>query len=186
MANLKLTINSAPKGTRELLIPIEILQTSEQVSDGRIVSAIIPAWKAIYDQLHSDPDLLEKFSENPHAFEEFIAATYYKAGFKVTVTPRSGDLGRDVIAEKSGFVSLRIIDQCKAYSRGHVVSPNDVRSVMGVLSADQNASKAVLSTTSTFAPSVEKEWAQAIPHRLELRDGGSLMKILKELQDEDE
>jgi len=47
-------------------------------------------------------------------WEEIIAGAYKKAGFdEVTLTPRSGDLGRDVIAIKKGLGSVRVIDQVK-------------------------------------------------------------------------
>ena len=71
---------------------------------------------------------------------------------EVVLTPSSGDLGRDVIAIKKGFGSIRFIDQVKAFSPSHVVTANDVRALPGVLQADQNATKAIFTTTSTFAP----------------------------------
>ena len=36
-----------------------------------------------------------------------------------------------MIAIKPGFLSLRVLDQCKAYSPGHVVTANDVRAMAG-------------------------------------------------------
>jgi restriction system protein len=179
---LSTTLSGEASSETELLIPFQLLETRGPAEEGKLVTAISPAWMEIFEQLKSDPELIYRFSTNPQAFEEFIAASYDKAGFKVTLTPRSGDLGRDIIAEKPGFISVRIIDQCKAYKKGHVVSPNDVRAVMGVLGRDQNASKAVLTTTSTFAPSVAKEWQETIPNRLELRDGKSLLHSLSSLK----
>jgi restriction system protein len=59
-----------------------------------------------------------------------------EAGFdEVTLTPRSGDLGRDVIAVKRGLGTVRVIDQVKAYGPSHLVTADDVRALLGVLRA---------------------------------------------------
>ena len=61
-----------------------------------------------------------------------MAGAYSKAGFdEVTLTPHSGDFGRDVIAIKRGIGSIRVIDQVKAYKKGHLVTANDVRALHG-------------------------------------------------------
>ena len=39
--------------------------------------------------------------------------------------------------------------------------------------------KAVVTTTSVFAPSVQKEWASFIPFRLELREGKDILDWIK-------
>jgi len=125
--------------------------------------------------------LLFQFAQSPTRFEEFIAASYEMAGWeRVILTPRSGDGGRDVIAEKSGFGSLRFIDQCKAFSKGNLVGHNDVRAMIGVLSTDHSANTALISTTSDFAPGVEKDQAiqSLVPNRLELRNGANLLSWL--------
>lgn len=63
-------------------------------------------------------------------WEEIIAGAYQKAGFdEVTLTSRSGDFGRDVIAVKHGLGTIRIIDQVKAYSPNRLVTADDVRSL---------------------------------------------------------
>jgi restriction system protein len=54
----------------------------------------------------------------------------------VTLTPRSGDYGRDVIAVKRGLGFIRVIDRVKAYKPDHLVTADDVRALMGVLQGD--------------------------------------------------
>jgi restriction system protein len=106
-----------------------------------------------------------------------------KSGFDhVTLTPRSGDYGRDVIAVKKGIGTIRIIDQVKAYKPGHLVDANDVRALVGVLQGD-GASKAFFTTTSDFAPKLSKDplITPFIPSRLELINGQNLLKRLLEL-----
>jgi len=114
--------------------------------------------------------------------EELVAGAYKREGWpQVELTPRSGDKGRDVIATKPGFGSIRIIDQVKAYRPGHKVPADDVRALLGVLTRDQNVSKGIVTTTSTFAPGVEDELKALIPHRLELKDGPRLLEWFKGL-----
>ena len=167
--------------SHELIIATEITSFVQHVDEGTVVAALVNPWAEVIRRLASEPDLLYDFAKFPRRFEELIAASYDRDGFRVTLTPRSGDLGRDIIAEKSGFGSLRILDQCKAFSKGNLVTPNDVRAVMGVLGRDQNASKAVITTSSSFAPSVREEWKKSIPYRLELRGKDDLISWLSQL-----
>ena len=110
-------------------------------------------------------------------FEEMVAASYEVAGFdKVILTPRSGDLGRDVIATRNGFYSVRVLDQAKRYSPGNLVPAKDVRELYGVLMKDQKASKGLVTTTSDFAPGVAAEFADLMPTRLELINGTAFIK----------
>jgi len=51
----------------------------------------------------------------------------------------------------------------------------------GVLTFDQGASKAYVTTTAVFAPGVPQEFAAAIPTRLDLRDGEALREWLTAL-----
>ena len=100
----------------------------------------------------------------------------------MTLTPRSGDYGRDVIAVKRGLGSVRVIDQVKAYKPGHLVTADDVRALMGVLQGD-GASKGFLTTTSEFAPKIHTDplIVPFIPSRLDLINGKLLLQRLIEL-----
>ena len=136
-------------------------------------------WLRIIEEIKRDPAFLYSFNNNPRAFEEFIAACYDRAGWdEVILTPPSGDLGRDVIAVNHRL-KLRFIDQAKAYSPGRVVAANDIRAMWGVLNRDPSATKAIVTTTSNFAPGVFREFCDSIPYRMELRDGPSLRKMLE-------
>lgn len=167
--------------SHELILPTEILELSEKVERGSLIRSLSFPWLEIFKQLEHNPDLLHDFSKHPRRFEEFIAASYEKDGFSVTLTSQSSDGGVDVIAEKSGFGAFRILDQCKAFKKGRKVSPSDVRAMMGTLDRERNASKAVITTTSFFAPSVTKEWEDYMPNRLELRDRDGLLDWLQKL-----
>ena len=94
----------------------------------------------------------------------------------MTLTPRSGDFGRDVIAVKHGWWSVRIIDQVKAYGPDKHDTADDVRALFGVLSADPKANKGIVTTTAEFAPTIESDalLTPFFPQRLELVDGKRL------------
>ena len=113
----------------------------------------------------------------------FDSIGYSVNGYDVTLTPRSGDFGRDVIAVKKGRLCVRILDQVKAYRHGRLVSANDIRALIGVLASDLNASKGVVTTTSDFAPRVAEDLfiKPHIPYRLELVNGGELVKRLTDV-----
>ena len=100
----------------------------------------------------------------------------------MTLTPRSGDLGRDVIAIKKGIGSVRVIEQVKAYTPPRLVTANDVRALVGVLELD-GAAKGFLSTTSDFAPKITSDalLKKVIPSRIQLINGTELFARLEEL-----
>jgi restriction system protein len=140
----------------------------------------------IYREIERDPDFLIQFVKHPRFFEEFIAGAYIRAGWdEVILTPRSNDGGRDVIASKRGFGAIRFLEQAKAYSPGHLVTHDDVRASLGVLSADLNASKCLITTTSDFQPTVatSEQFRPFIPNRLELKNGKATLNWLREIKD---
>lgn len=152
---------------------------------GSLISVLAPPWKAIAALLANDWE--NAFNISPRQWEEIIAGAFDMAGFDdVILTPRSGDHGRDVIAVKHGACSIRIIDSVKAYRPDHSVAYDDVRALLGVLHGDPNASKGILTTTSTFPPHIYKDpfISPFIPHRLELMDGARLRSWLGTLAKE--
>jgi restriction system protein len=100
----------------------------------------------------------------------------------VILTPRSGDYGRDVIAEKKALGTFRVIDSVKAFTPPHLVEADDVRALAGVLQTD-GASKGFLTTTSDFAPMITKDplMTRLFPDRIELVNGKALLARLEEL-----
>jgi len=163
-----------------LFLQTVVLQ-GEKTHEGRLITAVTLPWLEIVEILLRDPAAIDQIS--PRKWEEIIAGAYKKAGFdEVTLTPRSGDYGRDIIAVKRGLGIIRIIDQVKAYKPGHLVTADDVRALMGVLQGD-GASKGFLTTTSDFAPRLREDplIIPFIPSRLELINGRMLLDRLKEL-----
>lgn len=158
-----------------------VVEPAGNVTDGTIIRAVTLPWFEIIEWMMRDPR--RAFEVGPRLWEEIIAGAYQRARFdRVILTPRSGDLGRDVIAEKKGLGVIRVIDQVKAYGPDHRVTADDVRALLGVVMAD-GASKGFLTTTSTFAPGLRTDrlLVPFVPSRLELVDGRMLMQRLRAL-----
>jgi restriction system protein len=170
----------------EVLLQAVLVDVGRQCPQGVIIEAVSIPWFRLLEEIQRDPGLLHQFARYPRKFEEFIAAAYKASGWpEVILTPRSGDGGRDVIATRPGFGSIRFLEQCKAYSPNTLVTHDDVRAMLGVLQTDPNASKALITTTSDFQPGVigSREFQPFMPHRLELKNGRQLRDWLSEISD---
>ena len=166
------------------LIQAEVVVLGREVDAGRLVDLVAFPWFEIVRELKNDADLLLKLPWRK--MEELVAAAYTRSGCpEVILTPRSNDDGRDVIATWPGIGSIRIIDQVKRYSPGHLVTADDVRAMLGTLAADRNVSKGVITTTSSFAPGINtnEKFTAFMPHRLELKDGKTVAAWLDQLAD---
>jgi restriction system protein len=158
-----------------------VVVTGARSTEGAIVDTVAPAWLEILRLIDKDPGCI--YDIPPRKWEEIIAGAYERSGFDhVTLTPRSGDAGRDVIAEKTGWGCLRFVDQVKAYKPGHVVTAEEVRALGFVMHADR-ANKGLVTTTSTFAPRITSDplIAPYLPNRIELVDGRNLIARLRAL-----
>jgi restriction system protein len=163
-----------------VLLKSVLLEFQGSSDEGMVVKRPRATWFEISKHLRIDPEFRFAFSTEPTAFEEFLAGAYQIAGWDaVMLTPQSGDKGRDVIAVTTGLATIRVLDQAKAYGKNHPVRPDDVRALYGVLMLDQRASKGIVTTTSDFAPSIASEFGQAIPYRLELRNGSDFVEWVK-------
>jgi restriction system protein len=156
-----------------LPVGISLVERGDTTAEGHLITGVTIAWWAIIKELERNPEF-QLHTIGSRAFEELLAGAYEREGWKVILTPRSGDLGRDVIATLSGIAgSIRIIDQAKAYKPGLIVEANDVRAMTGVLLASPDVTKAFVTTTSRFAPGVSTDaiLKPLMPFKLELRDG---------------
>lgn len=149
-----------------------------RVQDGSLIQAVSPFWFELVRRLSADPAFAYQIS--PHAWEEMIAAAYKRAGYdEVILTPRSADLGRDVIAIKKDFATVRVVNQMKRYSENRIVTADEVRALYGVMGLD-GANKAVLTTTARFAPRLREDrlLRAVMPVQLELVDREELIPSL--------
>jgi restriction system protein len=123
----------------------------------------------------------------PEQWEQLVGGCFHKMGYSVTVTPRSGDHGVDLIARsKEGIGAVKLLGSVKRYKRDRRVPAKEVRELMGALEMDPSASKGLLITTSDFAPRVLSNpgIAGAVPTRLDLINGVELQRLMKELHRE--
>lgn len=179
--SLLLAIQNAKAPTPELLIKA-MLEPAGAGGEGKLVRGVAVPWFLFTDMILRDPESI--YGIDPRVWEELIAGAYTQAGFdEVILTPRSSDYGRDVVATKRGVGTIRIFDQVKAYKPGHVVTAEEVRSMLGVITGAQNVSKGVITTTSTFAPRLLEDpyIAPYVPYRLELKPRDTLLPWLDEL-----
>jgi restriction system protein len=95
--------------------------------------------------------------------EEMVAAAWDQAdAAEVILTPRSEDLGRDVVAtfkdvgKFRNVGTLRLLDRVKRYSPTNLVTAEHARALLGVVEADK-ATKVYLTTTSDFAPELHED-----------------------------
>ncbi|MBZ5499541.1 MAG: restriction endonuclease [Acidobacteriia bacterium] len=170
----------------EVLVQATVVVFGDRHKEGQVVAGLAVPWFEIISQLERDPEFLFKIPWRK--LEEIIAGAYTRAGWpEVILTPRSGDRGRDVIATRPGVGSVRIIDQIKAYRQGYVVTADEVRSMLGVLSAEFNVSKGLITTTSRFAPGIDKDSGlnAFMPYRLELKNGDELRQWLLKLRSQE-
>jgi restriction system protein len=157
-----------------------ILTPAGHSSEGLLVKSYGAAWVEIVSLLQNN--WTAAFHIEPRQWEEILAGALHKEGFTVTLTPRSKDHGRDVIAEKSGVGSMRMLGSMKAYGPDHLVPREHVHEVLGVVDTER-ATKGMIVTTSDFAPELfdAPGLAAAIPNRLELMNGVQLQEWLRGL-----
>ncbi len=110
---------------------------------------------------------------SPYESEELVAELFKKMGYDVTLTPKSGDYGVDVIARSGGDV---IAIQTKKYTKGNNVGNRDVQRLLGAMHLSTiKANKGILITTSDFTVQA-KEQAKEAP--IELWHGEYFNSIL--------
>lgn len=155
-----------------------VIIPGDKTTEGQLVEAVALPWFDIIELLGRSPDTI--YEIDWRKWEEIIAAAYKQQGFDVTLTPRSNDKGRDVIATSTHLGSIRFFEQVKAYRPGHVVTAEEVRAMVGVLDLEGNVSKGLVTTTSAFAPGIEQDpnIARLMPYRLELKGRVALLEWL--------
>lgn len=173
--------NEPPKVIIPPILLQAIIELADKTKEGQLVTAVGVGWLEIVRLILRDPRAI--YQLHPRQWEALIAGAWEREGWEVTLTPRSGDGGRDVIATLPGAGRVRLFDQVKRYGEGHRVTADEVRSMLGVLTADGNVSKGFVTTTSEFAPGIEQDpnLLRLMPHRLELRSREPVLAWLEAL-----
>jgi restriction system protein len=155
-------------------------------AEGLLVRSASAIWTDITRLLGSNWSIAYELPSEK--WEELIAGAFKRVAYdEVTLTPRSGDHGRDVIAIKHGVGCIKIIDSVKANKPGNLVSYDDVRALLGVMSGEQDVSKGIVTTTSDFPPRIREDpfIAPFLPTRLELMNGEALQQWLTGLSQQE-
>src|SRR5260370_10532709 len=147
--------SSGPVYVPEEDFPVIVSQTViipyEKTDEGQLIRAATLPLLNIIRMISKDPSRM--YEIEPRKWEEIVVAAYEASGLfdEVTLTPRSGDRGKDLIAVKKGFLSLRIVESVKRYTPGHVVTAEEVDALIGVMAKQPQTSKGIISTTWQFA-----------------------------------
>ena len=109
-------------------------------------------------------------------FERVVSTVLQQMGFRCEMTKASGDGGIDIIATlDQPLTGGRYLIQCKRFAPDTPVGAPIVREFYGALTADPEALKGILITTSDFT-SQAREFASGL--RVELIDGGQLKRLM--------
>jgi restriction system protein len=164
-----------------------VVEVASRVEDGEVIRVVLAPWIDLVEALLKDPSL--PYQVDPRQLEAIVAAGWDRIGAsEVILTPRSGDLGRDVIATFDGvgifrsIGAIRIIDQVKRNAPTNLVTADDARALITVMNSDL-ACKGFLTTTGDFAPRIreDRHLKPYIGSRLELVNGTDLKARWAEL-----
>lgn len=176
-------LGALPHGSHAAVLVVNgIIIPERKTAEGILLRSTSAIWIDIVKRLSGDWSVARQLTAEQ--WEEIVAGAFSKDGFdEVTLTPRSGDFGRDVIAIRRGIGCLKILGSVKAYSPGHLVRHDDVRALLGVMSGERDTSKGMVVTTSDFAPKIATDpfIAPFVPYRLELMNGTQLQEWLTKL-----
>lgn len=129
-----------------------------------------------------EEELLEQLLQlQPEAFERLCQRILRESGFvQVEVTGRSGDGGIDGrgIIKIGGFLSFRIIFQCKRYAGS--VSSQQIRDFRGAMVG--RADKGLFMTTGTFTRDAKQEATRDGAPPIDLIEGDDLVEKMRELK----
>jgi HJR/Mrr/RecB family endonuclease len=111
-------------------------------------------------------------------FEHAIAGLLERMGFCAQTTKATGDGGIDITATLGRPITGgKYLFQCKRFASDNLVGAATVREFYGAVTADQEAVKGILVTTSSFTAQA-REFARHL--RIELVDGEQLARLWAE------
>jgi hypothetical protein len=130
------------------LVYEDLLYTSIPEISSSVIVASEQRWQSIINYLAQNPS--ELYTLDPRRFEELIAELLMRDGMEVELTEASKDGGRDLLAwADTPFGRHLYLVECKRYGVQNPVGVSIVRSLYGVLEAEQ-ATAGLIVTTSSF------------------------------------
>ncbi len=131
-------------------------------SAGENIVAVTQDFQRVFNEIIQRPGVMHDLA--PHQFEELVAEIWARFGYKVELTKRTRDGGRDIIAVGNAVMNTRLLIECKKYMPLHKVGVGIVRALYGV-KTHEGATKAILATTSSLTADAREFVGQ---HRWEL------------------
>lgn len=142
-----------------------------------LVVAVEETNAELLERLQLNPK--EFWTLSPRKFEEIIAELLERMGYKVELTPLSGDGGFDMYAAKKDQVGrFLFLVECKRYVPPHKVGVQIIRSLYGVVQ-QKNANAGIIATTSFFTKGA-MAFEQEREHQMHLSDYLALQQWLKD------
>lgn len=123
--------------------------------------------------------LLNKFKNNPTAFEGYVASIFDCLGYKTEVTKATNDGGKDIVMSKDG---IKYIVEVKLYSENNKIGREKIQKLQGAM-LDSNADKGIFVTTSTFT---KEAFEYGHKHDISLINGKKLVKLIEKALDKKE
>lgn len=159
--------------------PLSEIYTDPSVNDSAAQEQLLVVsedkWTKIIQTLASRPQLMHALS--PSDFEELVAELLTRQGCRISLTPRTRDGGRDVLAFLDTPVGQHLyLVECKRFAPTRPVGVQLVRQLYGVVEQER-ATAGLLVTTSRFTKEAER-FSSGITHRLGLKDYQALVKWL--------
>lgn len=133
-------------------------------------------WDKMIHHFASNPSELQKV--DARKFEELIAELLLREGLDVTLTPKSKDGGRDILAYyKNDIAENLYLVECKRYALNNPVGVKIIRELYGIVEAER-ATAGLVVTTSRFTKGA-LEFRETVRHRIKLKEYNQLCSWFK-------
>lgn len=147
--------------------------SSESDQSKKIIQDINVVNKSLAEKFKENPQLVYQMS--PHEFELLVAELLEKKGFKINLTKKTHDGGKDIFIAHSNLIGdFMYYVECKKYAPSNHVGVNLVRELYGTLASDR-ATAALLVTSSYFSQEAI-DFAHKHQYQLSLKDFIDLKK----------
>jgi HJR/Mrr/RecB family endonuclease len=141
----------------------------------KIINTVSFINRNLIQEFASNPEKLYQLS--PYLFEEFVASLFELEGYKILLTPKAKDGGKDIYAYKTDdFTNNCYVVECKRYNPNNKIGVPIIRQLYGVI-AKENVSGGIIVTTSYYTQPAQ-EFVKDIPHQLFLKDFTNLKSLL--------
>ncbi len=111
---------------------------------------------------------------DPYEFEKIIGKLFHKLGYKVTLTPKSNDKGKDLILTKKG---QKILVECKRYAVSNKIGRPELQKFYAAI-IEEKADFGFFVTSSDFT-STSESYVKDINNQIKLINGMELIDLMK-------